>query len=213
MNDYDTLSRCDLLLIFGGTFDPPHVAHVRLPVLAARQVNADRVVYLPAALSPFKTGEHVTPAEHRLVMLQLALQDEPKAQIVTLELDADASGAGPSYTIDTLHALRARLGDRPRLRLLIGGDQLRAFDRWKDHQQIIQLAEPLVMVRPPDTRQSLLDALPEGFDRQAWSKRFVDLPVINVSSTDIRNAADLAARDDLPPKVHDYITSHRLYQC
>jgi nicotinate (nicotinamide) nucleotide adenylyltransferase len=161
------------VLVFGGTFDPPHLAHAQLPMLAAAQLGCDEILYVPAAINPLKSGTKLKPAppEHRLAMLLLAVADVPGAKISTIELDRK----GKSYTIDTLRALHKQQGNSvgsspsPRLRarppapspapifhLLIGADQALDFHRWKNWQEIIELATPAVMLRPPWSRRTHL---------------------------------------------------------
>jgi nicotinate-nucleotide adenylyltransferase len=206
------LEACKTILVFGGTFDPPHVAHVALPMLAMEAVGADAVAYVPAGVSPFKVAGRTTPADDRLAMLRLAVNHTGWACVLTDEIDR-TSDDGPSFTVDTLEALRQRLGLHVTLRLLIGGDQLRAFDLWREHQRIVELAEPTVMVRPPDDEAALLAALPRGFDEQAWSRRLIDLPRLDVSSTMIRQRVADGRRITglVPPDVECYIHEHRLY--
>lgn len=207
------LTRCKAIILFGGSFDPPHIAHVRLPELVRARLGADCVAYVPAAESPHKRGLTRTPAVHRLAMLRAAVEGLPRAVVLTDELDRAKPGE-PSYTVDTLESLRRRLGVGPVFRLLIGADQLRVFHKWHQSKRIVELAEPVVMVRPPDTALSLLAALPPGEDAAAWRGRLVDLPPIDVSSTDLRRRA--AAGESLagltPPAVEAYIRQHRLYQ-
>jgi len=207
------LSECDSILLFGGSFDPPHRAHVKLPLLARQAIGAEVVAYIPAACPPLKTGPVLTPANHRLHMLELALRDQPRAVILTDEIDRRENDE-PSYTIDTLERLRRKLGEKPVFRLLIGTDQLRVFDRWRSFRRILELAEPLVMLRPPDTRRRLLSELPTGFDPAQWMARLVDLPRMDISSTKVRQrlAAGEAIDDLVPPAVATYIRRNNLYQ-
>jgi nicotinate-nucleotide adenylyltransferase len=207
------LSHNQSLLIYGGTFDPPHVAHLALPQLAMRAIGAQAVVYVPARVSPLKVTK-VSPAADRLAMLKLALRDESDAAIETFEID-HGQPHEPSYTIDTLIALRNKWGESVKLRLLIGADQLLLFPKWRASDRITQLAEPLVMVRPPMTAQSLLDSLPAGMDRAMWRARLLtDLPVMDVSSSMIR--ARVAAGESITglvsPVVEAYIAEHGLYR-
>ena len=205
------LTRCQRLIVFGGTFDPPHVAHVRLPLEVMRAIHADAVAYVPAARQPLKAGHGVSAPEHRLAMLRLALAEAPYAAILTDELERGSDK--PSYTVDTLEALRDRLGPTVEMRLLIGADQLRLFHKWRAVERVIELAEPAVMVRPPDTRDTLLDALPNGFDRSAWAARLVEVPPMDVSATQIRErvGAGKPIDDMVCPAVAAYIAKHRLY--
>jgi len=202
------------ILLFGGTFDPPHVAHVILPMLAMEAVGADAVAYVPAAQSPHKLDQTQTPAQHRLAMLRLALAEVPWATVLTDEFDRfDDSGGQPSYTVDTLTALRATLGPAVTLRLLIGTDQMMAFNRWREPQRIIELADPVVMLRPPGDRETALDMFPRH-KRAAWDKRIVTLPMMDISATMIRSriARGLSITGLVHPAVERYIAEHRLYQ-
>ena len=208
------LQDCKTILIYGGSFDPPHTAHIQLPLLAMRAVNADAVAYIPAGAQPLKLDTNQTPAHHRLAMLRLALQDQPHTHILTDEIDRAAASPKPTYTVDTLEALRARLGPDVTMRLLIGGDNLRTLDHWHNPNRIIELAQPLVMVRPPDTAQNLLSHLPPGYDPEIWKKRLVNAPLIDVSSTHIRKLATQSKplTGLVPPPIEDYIRQHNLYR-
>ncbi len=205
------MADCKLAILFGGSFDPPHVAHVQLPELARQAIGADVVIYVPAAISPLKRDRTLTEPRHRLAMLSLALRDAPHTAIITDEIDR-ADGE-PSYTIDTITTLRSRY-PQMQLRLLIGADQLAQFDRWRDPQRIVELAEPLVMVRPPATHESVLDLLPAGYDRATWRNRLIDLPLMDVSATEVRRrlAAGEPVDDLIAPAVAQYIDEHGLYR-
>jgi nicotinate-nucleotide adenylyltransferase len=204
------------VVIFGGSFDPPHRAHVELPRLVMTHVQAQAVAYVPSAVSPLKVPS-VTPAEHRLAMLRLALNEQAWATVLTDELDraAAAPPGAPSYTVDTLEALQQRWPDT-QMRLLIGADQLRQFDRWRSYRRVIELAEPVVMVRPPHTPESLLASLPKaaGFDVEQWRPRLVPTPLIDVSSTWIRQCVrdGLSIEAFVAPAVARYIREHGLYR-
>ncbi len=208
------LSQCKRVLVFGGTFDPPQVAHVTLPPLVADAIGADGILYIPAAQSPLRPNHQAAPSEDRLAMLEIATANLPRAVIEDDEINRAATDNEPSYTIDTLRRLREKLGPDVELRLLIGGDQLKQFDKWRDYGQIEELAEPVVMVRPPDTRDTLLDALPEGFDRETWAKRLVDVPRINISATEVRQRlrSEESVYGMVPPMVERYINRKKLYR-
>ncbi len=201
------------LIIFGGSFDPPHVAHVTLPMAVREAVGADAVAYIPAAKAPHKLDKVQTDAVHRLAMLRLAIADTPGAEVFTDELDRGASGE-PSYTVETLSDLHARLGPGVKMRLLIGADQVRIFDKWREPERIVELAEPWVMVRPPDTRESLLASLPNDEARSVWATRLVDVPAVDISSTQVREriARGESIEGLVHPGVAKYIYEHRLYQ-
>ena len=199
-------------LIYGGSFDPPHLAHVRLPELARQAIGAEVLGYVPAARSPLKAHPHGAEVSHRLAMLRLALANAPHSVILADAID-HAEADRPSYTIDTLQRLRGRIGGSVKMRLLIGADQLQDFDRWHQPQRLIELAQPLVILRGAD-RHELLASLPTGFDADLWQERLLDLPMMDISSTLIRRkvARGESITDLVPSAVAQYIHEHRLYR-
>ncbi|MFN3166788.1 MAG: nicotinate (nicotinamide) nucleotide adenylyltransferase [Phycisphaeraceae bacterium] len=202
------------ILLFGGSFDPPHRAHVELPQQAGRAIAADLIAYVPAGRAPHKLDQQQTDPRHRLAMLRLALQDRPgpiPTAVLTDEIDRGPDQ--PSYTVDTLSAIRERLGPEVELRLLIGADQLRIFDQWRQPGRIVALAEPVVMVRPPDTRVTLLKALPAD-QRGAWRDRLIDIDVLDINSTEIRERLSVGRSVDglIAPSVAAYAAQHGLYR-
>ncbi|MHC4767024.1 MAG: nicotinate (nicotinamide) nucleotide adenylyltransferase [Planctomycetota bacterium] len=200
------------LLIFGGAFDPPHVAHVALPPLVARRLGCGRILYVPAAISPLKTDAAATPATHRLAMLRLALDRVPEAEISSIELDRP----GPSYTVDTLEALREQLEPNAELHLLIGSDQALVFEKWKRWQRILELATPAVMVRPPLDEAGYRTRLRETYSAESaarWLSWTAAVPYLDICATGLRRhlAEGRDVRGLLQPAVLAYIREHGLY--
>lgn len=204
------------LLIYGGSFDPPHRAHIDLPLAAARALGA-RLLFVPAGSPPHKSGRPITPAAHRLAMLKLALADHPECGISTIELDR----AGPSYTVDTLSELRRTTPPGTALRLLIGADMAAIFYQWREPRRIIELAEPAVMMRRPIDAAGLLEKLPRDLpesERRAWLNRIIEIPLIDAASTDLRGELEQGrydspgVRENLPPRVLEYICENGLYR-
>lgn len=200
------------ILIFGGSFDPPHHAHIELPLRAADAINAERVLFIPTRVNPQKTDHPPTDSSHRLAMLHGAIAHDSRAQISTIELEREP----PNYSIDTVKALRRTLGaDAPPMRLLIGADQALNFTSWRQWQELVQLAEPLVMPRPPHTLHTLPAEYEEVFpgDSAVWLARTLELPSEEVSSTNVREAhnPDVELEALVPKSVAAYIRSHRLY--
>ncbi|MFK7788983.1 MAG: nicotinate (nicotinamide) nucleotide adenylyltransferase [Phycisphaeraceae bacterium] len=202
------------ILLFGGSFDPPHRAHVALPQQAAQAIHVDLIAYIPAGRAPHKLDRVQTDPQHRLAMLRLALADRAGGVPTLVLTDEIERGPNkPTYTVDTLEALHQRIDPGAKLRLLIGADQLRIFDVWREPQRIIELAEPVVMVRPPDTREALLASVTAD-KRDAWAKRLVDVEQLEISSTTIREQAAVGLHDDdsICDAVANYITQHALYR-
>lgn len=200
------------LIVFGGTFDPPHWGHVK-PAVESRALAGLRdawLVYVPAARSPHKASRPHFSDERRVELLGLALEGVERAAIWTDELDR--AGGQATYTVDTLRRLR---GGRPdtTLRLLIGADQALALHRWREPGEIVRLAPPLIMLRGgvESSRESLIAGLRS---LGAWSAAELEtlesgvVPVtpVTASATAIREALargalEEATRSMLPPGV------------
>jgi len=211
-----TPEECRNIIVFGGSFDPPHRAHIELARQAMEAIGAEAVAFVPAGRAPHKGGSQ-TSGTDRLAMVRLATSGEPRFWVVDDEVVRAADGR-PSYTVETLAILRHRWGAGPRLRLLMGADMLRIFHKWREPARIVELAEPLVLVRPPDTREALLSSLspelPGGADAALWAGRVLELPPVDLSSTMVRQrlARGESVAGMIAPEVERYIRSHRLYR-
>ena len=192
-------------LVFGGTFDPPTLAHVLLPKQAMHHEGADGVRFVIAGTSPHKVDSPPLASSHRLAMLKLALADASWACIDTRELERE----GPSYMIDTLQSLDS---DVPmHRRLLIGSDQATAFHRWHRWADIIELASPLVLMRDQDSVNAMLAEIERHQGTGAserWKSWVIHVPRRPDSSTDVRMRQSL---DHVPEAVSAYIQTHELY--
>ncbi len=201
---------CRRLIVYGGTFDPPHKAHARLPFHVADRLDADGVLFVPAGEPPHKADDDRTPAHDRLAMLRLAVGDRDDAAICTYEIEH----AGPSYTWKTLEHLRQKLGDAVDLRLLMGMDMAMIFHRWERPERVVELADPLVLLRPPHDRPAFFAELPPRW-RDFWASRIVEAPELDVASSELRAAlvsGDRATAERwLAPAVLGYIATHGLY--
>lgn len=217
------------LLVFGGTFDPPHTGHVTLPALARDALGADWLLYVPTARSPLKQQEPGAPAADRIAMLAAALRGHERVSITTIETDAatGANAAAPSYTVGTLHRLRGLLPPSTGVRLLIGADQAADFHRWRRPREILRLAEPAVMLRASrggdaaDARQELMAILAphwSGTELQAWAGRIVPVPMIRASASEAREILRREGCESprllelLPRPVIDVIRARGLYR-
>ena len=191
--------------VFGGTFDPVHNGHVIPVEAAAMKFQLRRVLYVPARLSPHKDATP-TDARHRVAMLALAIQGRSDWTIDLQELDREP----PSYTIDTLRAIRTRHpGDE--LWLLMGTDILAGFDRWRQPEEILKIGRIAAFEREPYAGTAVkVPPVPGIADRLS----VFDVGSVRISATDIRN--DLAAGKSIagrvPEPVAEYVTKQGLYK-
>jgi len=191
--------------VFGGAFDPPHLAHRALLEAALNQLKLDVLHVVPTG-DAWHKPRTLSPAEHRLAMVQLAFADVPRISVDAQEIDR----AGPSYTVDTLrHIAAAEPGAE--LFLIMGADQAAALTSWHDWQAILQLAIICVANRAQQSGSSAL------FDAEKlFPERFLHLsmPATPVSATRIRNM--IANRQSVQTLVSEpvarYIADHHLYQ-
>lgn len=177
--------------ILGGTFDPIHLMHVHIARAAARTLKLDRTLLVPAHHSPYKSAPPLTPAEHRLAMIRLAIRDYPELDVSDIELKRK----GISYTVDTLRSLK----DDHSLYLLMGADAYSSFASWKDPETIRRLATLVVFSRPGCPP-------PQG-------ARTVPVRTRPISSTEIRRKIASGEPIDklVHPAVRAYIMAQGLY--
>jgi nicotinate-nucleotide adenylyltransferase len=200
--------------IFGGSFDPVHEGHLHVARAAARAFDLDRIVWIPAARPPHKPDRILADGPERVRMLEIALRGEPTWSIDPLELER----GGPSYTIDTLRALPARLGLAPdaELYLVIGGDNLQGFARWREARELFRRAQPVIVVRRGDERALVREIEHELGPELALrlERGLVVEPIVRTSSTDLRDRLlrGESPSDELPPGVLEYIRAHGIYR-
>jgi nicotinate-nucleotide adenylyltransferase len=194
--------------IFGGTFDPPHLGHLILASEARQRLQLTRLLWMLTPISPHKVGNFITEPQRRIEMLKLALADEPAFELSTLELDRPA----PQYTIETLEILQ-RQNPASDLTLLLGADSLRGLHTWHRPADLVRACHTIgVMRRPGESVQ--LDALEAILPGLAEKVRFVDAPLLEISSREIRRRVKegLEFRYFVPRAVYEYIREHRLYE-
>ncbi|WP_334135104.1 nicotinate (nicotinamide) nucleotide adenylyltransferase [Tepidimonas sp.] len=189
--------------VFGGAFDPPHVAHRALAETALRALALQRLHIVPTGCAWHK-ARVLTAAEHRLAMCRLAFGDLPGVVIDRREIDR----AGPSYTVDTLTELRS-VYPGAQLFLLVGADQWRTFCHWHRWADILALATVVVAERAPDAPAAV------GAKERALPHERLPLAPLDVSATAVRAAwqrGDADAARQVPPAVARYISTHGLYR-
>jgi nicotinate-nucleotide adenylyltransferase len=207
--------------IFGGTFDPIHFGHLRLAEEMAEGLGLSQVRFIPAGQPPHR-GAPRTAASHRLEMARRAIAGNPRFAVDAREVQRP----DPSYTVDTLTALRAELGDEQPLWLLLGADAFLGLPSWHEWQRLFELANIAVAARPGaqllQTDRMSDELKHEVSQRQqaagsvaspAGSVLLQQMTPLDISATVIRDtlARHGSARYLLPDTVLDYIHEHQLY--
>jgi nicotinate-nucleotide adenylyltransferase len=195
--------------MFGGSFDPPHLAHVALARAAVTQLQLDTLLIVPTGQAWYKERA-LSVAEHRLAMSRLAFEGLERVQVDTREIQRP----GPSFTIDTLEALQAE-NPGAQLYLIIGKDQFAALTSWHRWEDLLQSAIICIADRADAAGSEA------GSDPQIQLPQplvHLQLPLMPFSATDIRRtiASGAATPQDLarlvPGPVARYIEHHRLYR-
>jgi len=188
--------------LFGGSFNPPHVAHLVVAEIARDQLGFDEVWWIPNATPPHKSHDELAAVEHRLAMTRRAIAGNPSFRVSEIEVGRE----GVSYTVDTLRVLQDEHPDTD-FGLLLGSDSLDHFGEWHRPDEIMERV-PLVVYKRP----GIIEDVPEP--RFANRVRFVSAPVMEVSGTEIRSRrrAGRSIRYLVPETVRSYIREHNLYR-
>ncbi len=184
--------------ILGGTFDPPHLAHLFAGEAAYRDLNLDVVTFLPAGAPWQKAGRHVTDAKHRWEMTVLAVDGIPYFEADDREVVRD----GWTYTVDTLRSFPAE----DELFLIVGADTARGIPTWQEAEDVVHRATVVVIPRPGVDRTEVEDAI--GADH-VW----LDTPDVRLSGTMLRRQAGSgrSVRFLVPEAVWRYVEENRIY--
>lgn len=162
--------------IFGGTFNPPHIGHKRLAEHFVNELMLDRLLVIPTFQPPHKAAQSLASGEDRVNM---CLLNFPDAVVSTLELER----GGKSYTIDTLHEIKAQYPD-DELFLIVGSDMLLSFDRWYKYDEILSLCTLCAADRQEENSILKQCGVPKCFNES--NLRLTSLEPFEVSSTEIR---------------------------
>lgn len=193
--------------LFGGTFDPPHLGHLILASEAQSQLELDRLLWILTPIPPHKLNQQITPTEHRLAMVNLAIGDNPLFELSRVELDRP----GPHYTLNTIRLI-AEQNPGAEIILIIGGDSLRDLPTWREPREIVAACHEIgVMKRPHEN--AVLDELERDLPGIRAKIHYVDTPLLEIASRELRNriAEGRSVRYYLPTSVREYIEQKRLY--
>ncbi|EPH99532.1 nicotinate-nucleotide adenylyltransferase [Enterococcus faecalis 13-SD-W-01] len=183
--------------ILGGTFNPVHIAHLVMAEQAGQNLGLDCVYLMPSYQPPHVDEKKTIAAEHRLNMLELAIEDNPFLTIETIELER----GGKSYTYDTMKALTQKNPDTDYY-FIIGGDMVEYLPKWHKIDELAQMVNFVGIKRP-------------GYEMDTpYPVIWVDVPMLEISSTKIREkiSQGCSVRYLVPDKVIEYIEKEGLYQ-
>lgn len=210
--------------LFGGTFDPVHLGHLRAAEEIREILSLDKVYFIPAALAPHKRTANTTHPSHRLEMLRLAVSDNSGFEICDYELRKDT----PSYTVETLRHLKKTNPDSEYY-FIVGNELFREIETWKEWRELFKLSNFAVITRPgywePDGAKLPL-ALENDFsyykeeenvtfykDKNSGLIAFSKIMGLEISSTEIRHCvkSGRSVKYLVPASVEEYILRHRIY--
>jgi len=193
--------------IFGGTFDPPHIAHLILAEEAIAALRLDRLLWLLTPVPPHKPEQQITPVEYRLAMLQTAIDDHPRFELSRVDIDRPP----PHYAADSMELIKERYPD-DLLVYVMGGDSLRDLPSWYAPGRFVSACDTIAVVRRPgvEVDTDTVTAQLPGIEPRL---RFVDAPLLEVSASKIR----ARVKDGRPfryyllPAVYELIQQRGLY--
>lgn len=191
--------------ILGGTFDPPHLGHLRLAQAAIEALELDEVLFIPAAQNPLKNQKAGAKPDQRMTMVQRLIANEDRMGISDMEL----TRGGPSYTIETITELQiVHPGD---YWFLMGADALKTLGEWKTPGRLLRMCRLGVAIRPPLTLADALLKIPEEYRDRIDS---VPMQGLDISSTEVRErlVRGLDIKQYVPDGVANYIRKNKLYQ-
>jgi nicotinate-nucleotide adenylyltransferase len=194
--------------LFGGTFDPPHLGHLILASEAYSQLELDRLLWILTPEPPHKREQSITPLEHRLAMVKLSIQGNPKFELSRAELDRP----GPHYTLDTVELISRQYPDAD-ITPIIGGDSLMDLPKWNRPRELLQACHWVGVMRRPGEQEDLA-VLENDLPGISSKVHYVDAPLLEIASREIRSRimGGKPFQYYLHPAVYDYINDNHLYQ-
>lgn len=194
--------------VLGGTFDPIHIGHLAAAEEVRVRLALKHVIFVPAGLPPHKLHLGITPTEHRLKMVQLAIADNPHFTLSRVDIDR----FGPSYTVDTVELLGDEYGPDAELYFIMGSDSLAELLTWHKPERLIRLCRIVALLRPGHRvdKKELDHLLPGAIARV----QLLEMPLLQISGTDLQRRVrmGLSIKYLVPPAVEAYIRQHELYQ-
>jgi nicotinate-nucleotide adenylyltransferase len=193
--------------VFGGTFDPPHLAHLILADEALYQLDLDFILWVLTPNSPLKNDRMISPWQQRYELLNAALNDNPDFQISRVDIDRP----GPHYTYETLQIISQENAGADII-FLMGGDSLNDLSKWKNPHDILAVCREIGVMQRPGFSNDLLE-IEKFFPGLQQKIVWIDCPLIEISGSEIRARLreGRPVRFFLPPDVFEIITAKQFY--
>lgn len=192
--------------VMGGTFDPIHIGHLAIAEEAREALGLDRVLFVPAGVPPHKRGGGISPVEHRVAMVERAIEGNPAFELSRIEVDRP----GPSYTVDTVEALAA---DGTDVTLILSAETFAQLPAWHEPWRLFDAATIAVVPRGgyAATDRAWVET---EFPGREGRVTYLEGPLLDLSSTELRArvAAGRSIRYLVPAAVEAYIEDHSLYR-
>lgn len=187
--------------LLGGSFNPIHEAHTSVATYFVENYSANKVIFIPCNVSPFKTNESIAPNDNRFDMVKLAIRNNPKFVVSSYELDKESI----SYTYQTIKQFKIQYPNSE-LCLLIGGDQAESFHNWKEWEYILDNVEVYVALRKGYKIPT--------YEFESYKKAvYMEMPFIEISASEIRDRLSKGESNIkfLDKSVEEYIKKNRIY--
>lgn len=195
--------------ILGGTFDPIHYGHLLIAETALHEMKLDKIVFIPTGNPPHKADIDVSKGEHRFNMLNLAILDNCNFESSRIELDRP----GNTYTYETLEDILKENEGNLELYFIIGADVVFDLINWKNKERVFKLCQFVAILRPGFEDNNFTEQVSYLKDTYGALINIVNMPLIEISSTDIRNriSEGRSVNYMLPSNVIEYIKMNKLY--
>lgn len=206
----EDFKNCKSIAIMGGTFDPIHYGHLAAAEAVRHRFKVDKVIFMPTGNPAHKADKVVTHHEHRYLMTVLATMRNENFDVSRIEIERP----GKTYTIDTIEQLKKMCPPDVRLYFITGADAIHQIFTWKNAEKLLTMCDFVAVTRSGYGKNKLFDEITEIRDKFASRIHYMEVPGLEISSSDIRNRVQNGRpiKYLLPQEVEDYIYKFGLYE-